>query len=127
MRCLNYSMADIHKIGKKGEAVAIEHLVKEDYKILATNWQSNHQEIDIIARKDNVLVIVEVKARSTNYFGEPETFVTKQKQRMLIKAANHYLSQENLHLEVRFDIISVLFKQDEHKLKHIEDAFYPLM
>ena len=120
-------MADIHKIGKKGEAVAIEHLVKQDYEILETNWQSNHQEIDIIARKENILVIVEVKARSTNYFGEPETFVTKHKQRMLIKAANHYLSQENLHLEVRFDIISVLFKQDEHTLKHIEDAFYPLM
>ncbi len=120
-------MADIHKIGKRGEAVAIEHMVKQGYEILATNWQSNHQEIDIIARKDNVLVIVEVKARSTNYFGEPEVFVTIQKQRMLIKAANHYLSKENLHLEVRFDIISVLFRQDEHKLKHIEDAFYPLM
>ncbi len=127
MKCLNYSMADIHNIGKRGEALAIEHLVKQGYKILETNWQSNHQEIDIIARKDNVLVIVEVKARSTNYFGEPEAFVTKQKQRMLIKAANHYLSKENLHLEVRFDIISVLFRQDEHKLKHIEDAFYPLM
>lgn len=120
-------MADIHKIGKRGEALAIEHLVKQGYKILETNWQSNHQEIDIIARKDNILVITEVKARSTNFFGEPEVFVTKHKQRMLIKAANHYITKENLHLEVRFDIISVLFNKDEHRLKHIEDAFYPLI
>lgn len=120
-------MADIHNIGKRGEALAIEHLVKDGYTILETNWQSNHQEIDIISRKDNILVIAEVKARSTNFFGEPEVFVTKQKQRMLIKAANHYVTKENLHLEIRFDIISVLFRKDEHQLKHIEDAFYPLI
>ncbi len=120
-------MADKHQIGKKGEAKALEYLVKQGYGILETNWQSNHQEVDIIARKDDMLVIVEVKARSTNYFGEPEAFVTKHKQRMLIKAANHYLVDANLNIEVRFDIISVLFRKEEFKLKHIEDAFYPLI
>ena len=120
-------MADIHQIGKKGEAKALEHLVKQGYTILETNWQSNHQEVDIIARKDQLLVVVEVKARSTNYFGEPEASVNRQKQRMLIKAANHYLVDAKLDLEVRFDIISVLFRREEFKLKHIEDAFYPLM
>ncbi len=120
-------MGTSHHTGKRGEAVATEHLVNKGYEILETNWQSNHQEIDIIARQGNTLVITEVKSRSTNYFGEPETFVTKQKQRMLIKAANHYITKDNLNVEVRFDIISILFNKEEHKLKHIEDAFYPLM
>ncbi len=120
-------MATTHHTGKRGEALAAEHLVSKGFNILETNWQSNHQEIDIIARQGNILVIAEVKSRSTNYFGEPETFVTMQKQRMLIKAANHYITKNNLNVEVRFDIVSVLFNKEEHKLNHIEDAFYPLM
>ncbi len=120
-------MGTSHHTGKRGEGLAAEHLVSKGFNILETNWQSNHQEIDIIARQGNTLVIAEVKSRSSNYFGDPETFVTKQKQRMLIKAANHYITTNNLDVEVRFDIISVLFNQEEHKLKHIEDAFYPLM
>ncbi len=120
-------MAGIHETGKRGEAIAVEHLTKLGYEVLERNWQSNHQEIDIIAQRDNILVIAEVKSRSTDYFGEPETFVTKQKQRMLIKAANHYITKNNLDIDVRFDIISVLFNKDEYRLNHIEDAFYPLM
>lgn len=118
-------MAEKHDIGKKGEKIASEHLTDMGYTILETNWQSNHQEIDIIARKGDTLVISEVKARSTKFFGTPESFVTKAKQRMLIKAANHYIAQHQLDLEVRFDIISILFKNDQHLLNHIEDAFYP--
>ncbi len=120
-------MAEKHDIGKRGEKIASGHLTSLGYEILETNWQSNHQEVDIIAKKDDILVIVEVKARSTKFFGEPEAFVTKPKQRMLIKAANHYITQNKLDLEVRFDIISVLFKNDKHSLKHIKDAFYPLI
>ncbi len=118
-------MADAHNIGKRGEKIASEHLTGKGYTILETNWQSNHQEIDIIAKKDDNLIIVEVKTRSTKFFGTPETFVTKAKQRMLIKAANHYIAQKKLDSEVRFDIISILFKNDKHLLNHIEDAFYP--
>ncbi len=118
-------MAQSHDIGQAGEALAAEHLKQQGCQILETNWQSNHQEIDIIARKGNILVIVEVKTRSSNFFGEPEVFVTKQKQRMLIKAANHYVAKNELDLEIRFDIISILFKDQKHRLNHIEDAFYP--
>lgn len=120
-------MAGIHETGKRGEAIAVQHLSGLGYEVLELNWQSNHQEIDIIALKDDILVIAEVKSRSTNYFGEPETFVTRPKQKMLIKAANHYITKNNLNVEVRFDIISVVFNKEQHKLKHIEDAFYPLI
>jgi len=120
-------MAEIHETGKKGEAIALEHLVRNGYKILETNWQSSHKEIDIIAQKEDQLVIVEVKARKTAFFGEPEEFVTKSKQKLLIGAANHYLLKHNLDLEVRFDIISVLFKGENYRVNHIEDAFYPTL
>jgi len=120
-------MAELHETGKKGEAIALEHLVRNGYKILETNWQSSHKEIDIIAKKGDQLIIVEVKARKTAFFGEPEEFVTKSKQKLLISAANHYISKNDLDLEVRFDIISVLFKGDKYQVNHIEDAFYPTL
>lgn len=120
-------MAEFHETGKQGEAIALNHLRQNGYTIRETNWQSGHKEIDIIAQKADQLVIVEVKARKTAFFGEPEEFVTKSKQRMLIAAANHYLMKNNLDLEVRFDIISVLFKGDKYRVNHIEDAFYPTL
>jgi putative endonuclease len=120
-------MAEFHETGKQGEAIALNHLRQNGYTILETNWQSGHKEIDIIAQKNDQLVIIEVKARKTAFFGEPEEFVTKSKQKMLIVAANHYLFKNNLDLEVRFDIISVLFKGDNYRVNHIEDAFYPTL
>lgn len=120
-------MADIHEKGKKGEKIALRYLMNQGYQILETNWQSNHQEIDIICIKERLLVVVEVKARSSSLHGEPQTFVTKQKQKMLIKAANHYVMAHKLDAEVRFDIITILFCADGHELNHIEDAFYPML
>ncbi len=72
-------------------------------------------------------MVAEVKTRSTNYFGEPETFVNKQKQRHLIKAAGAYIDKNKLNLEVRFDIVSVLKSADAFKVHHIENAFYPIV
>jgi putative endonuclease len=71
------------------------------------------------------LVIVEVKTRSTNAFGEPEIAVTKQKQKFLIRAAQNYIQQKNINEECRFDIISIIAKNGKNIIHHIEDAFYP--
>lgn len=117
-------MADFHNTGKKGEALAVAYFKAQGYEILETNWQSNHQEVDIIACLDDVLVIAEVKTRKSAFFGAPETFVTRHKQKMLIKAANHYISSNNVDKNVRFDIVSVLLNGEQHHLDHIEDAFY---
>ncbi len=117
-------MAEFHDTGKKGEALAVAHYTSQGYEILETNWQSNHQEIDIIASRDDVIVIAEVKTRKTKYFGAPEAFVTRHKQKMLIKAANHYVTSKGIDKNVRFDIVSVLLHGDHHQLNHIEDAFY---
>jgi len=120
-------MAEFHELGKSGEEIAIGHLRQLGYDILEQNWRKGSFEVDIIAQKGKTLVIAEVKTRSTNYFGEPEEFVTKTKQRNLIKAANGYIYENNLEVETRFDIISVLIKGGQYKVHHIEDAFYPTL
>jgi putative endonuclease len=120
-------MAEIHETGKKGEEMAKNFLANKGYEILEANWRSGHNEIDIIAKKDSAIIVAEVKTRKTNFFGEPEEFVTKAKQKSLIKAANHYILQKGIDLEVRFDIISILYSGSNYKIHHIEDAFYPTL
>lgn len=113
------------QLGKKGEFKAQEFLVANGYKILNTNWKSRHYEIDIIAIKDNTLIIVEVKTRSTDYFGNPSDFVQSKKHQSLYKATEEYICQNNYSGEIRFDIIAIYPKDDEWIIEHIEDAFYP--
>lgn len=119
-------MAECHDTGKRGETVACAYLEQKGYRILETNWQSSHQEVDIIAHHNNTIVFVEVKTRSSLSFGEPQAFVTRNKQRMLIRAANHYMLQHNCREEARFDIIAITLKSPSHcQIHHIPDAFYP--
>lgn len=118
-------MIEKHELGNLGEEFALHLLVSKGFKILATNWRFRKDEVDIIAKDDQFLVIVEVKTRSTNYFGEPFTAVTKKKQGFLIRAANAYIEANNIDLECRFDIISIVFVNKKHQIQHIEDAFYP--
>lgn len=118
-------MAEKHELGKSGELLASGFLKQKGYTILELNWRKGPLEIDIIAKKDELLVIVEVKTRSTSYFGEPEEFVNRAKQKHLISAANKYIFEKDINNEVRFDIISILLKGEQHRIYHIEDAFYP--
>lgn len=120
-------MADHNQLGKKGEDLATDYLVANGYKILDRNWRFGKGEVDIVCIYGNYAVFVEVKTRSTGFFGQPEEAVDKKKRRYLIRAADAYVNQKDLSLEVRYDIISIIFKQNTHTLKHIEDAFYPTL
>ncbi|MCY0969016.1 YraN family protein [Chryseobacterium wangxinyae] len=117
-------MADHNDLGKKAEDLAAEFLQKKGYKILTRNFRYQKAEIDIIAEKDNLIIITEVKARSTDAFMLPQEAVNKRKISLIVSAANHYLEEFNKNLEVRFDIISVL-PDEKGKLviEHIIDAF----
>ncbi len=113
-----------NELGKKGEQIALKHLENQGYKILEKNWFYQKAEIDIIAQKNDVLAVIEVKTRSSIEFGSPESFVSKSKIKLLSKAINAYIEQNNLDLEVRFDIISILLKNEDPIVEHIENAFY---
>ena len=125
-------MAEHNLFGKTGEDQAVRFLESKGYTILERNWHSSHREIDIIALDGNWLVIVEVKTRSSRDYQSPWEAVTEEKQRLLIKAAHHYVCLKNIDLPVRFDIVSLVkggplpegaVKQGEWVIEHIEDAF----
>ena len=117
-------MIEPHELGKIGEDLAVEYLQDKGYQILERNWRSGHKEIDIIALSDDgVLIIVEVKTRKSDDFGEPDIAVGITKQRMLIWAADAYVRYKNLDVDVRFDIISIVISDAEPEIEHIEDAF----
>lgn len=118
-------MAKHNELGKHGEELAVQYLTEKGYEILECNWRNIHKEIDIIAKKDNVLVVVEVKTRQSEEYGEPDIAVTRQKQTRLISAANAYLFQNELDINTRFDVISIVMKDKEPLIDHIEDAFLP--
>lgn len=120
-------MAEHNETGQRGEELAAAFLKKKGYSILETNWHFLQFEVDIIALQDDTMVVVEVKTRNSKLFGEPETFVNRQKQNNLIKAANAYIQRYQLDFEVRFDIISVFTGNGYGDINHIEGAFYPLL
>ena len=116
-------MAIHNEKGKFGEKLAIEYLINHGYKVLHTNWRAKKYEVDIIAQKNEILVFCEVKCRSSSLFGEPESFVTKQKQKNIIKSAAMYVERNCWQGESRFDIVSVLMENETIKINHIEDAY----
>ena len=116
------------EVGKRGEQVASDYLIAKGYRVLERNWYFRKKEIDIIAEKDDFLVIIEVKSRSVSFHENPRDAVNMKKQRFLIQAANAYVYRCDIELEVRFDIITVVFFNDqEYKLIHFDDAFYPTL
>jgi len=117
-------MATHNELGKTGEKYAQEYLLSKGYKIHHVNWKSGNYELDIIAEKDNILIVAEVKTRSNNFFGNPEEFVSKAKIKRIITAAHYYVCDHNINMDTRFDIIGILKSCDgNYKIEHFEDAF----
>lgn len=118
-------MAEHNELGKEGEQLAVDFLLNKGYKIVERNWRFQKAEIDIIAQKEkNTLVIVEVKTRTNSSVGSPEEFVTNNKIKLLVKAANEYVISKKLDVEVRFDIVAIIKNAKYQKVNHLQDAFY---
>ncbi len=117
-------MAQHNELGKIGEELAAQHLLAKGYKILDRNFIFEHKEVDIIAQKDNLIVCVEVKTRNSDFFGDPQSFVTPSKIKQIVKVMNAYLEANDIELETRFDIIAVLKNKTTEIITHYEDAFY---
>jgi len=117
-------MAEHNELGKLGEELAVEFLQQNGYDILETNWTFQKAEIDIIAQKENILAVVEVKTRSSIEFGLPQDFVSPKKIQLLVKAVNEYIVSNDLDVEVRFDIIAISKEDKTYRIEHLEDAFY---
>jgi len=118
-------MASHNELGKEGEKLAVKYLSNLGYEILETNFRFKRDEVDIIASKNDFIVFVEVKTRANNFLGEPEEAVSVSKQKRIIKVANHYLIENDLDNEGRFDIIGIILNQNTKKINHITEAFMP--
>jgi putative endonuclease len=121
-------MAHNQKLGKIGENIAVAYLQSKGYRIVERNWRYQHKEIDIIAEKEDVLVIVEVKTRQGETELLPGDLVPHAKERYLIHAADAYIRWHGVEKETRFDVIIISFPgRGEHEIEHIERAFYPTL
>jgi len=118
-------MAEHILLGKRGEEIAVEYLQGKGFKIIEKSWHFKHKEVDIIAKINDTLIFIEVKSRTTAYWGNPEEFVSKQKQRFIIAAAENYVETRQFSGDVRFDIIAIIFDKNNYTLEYIENAFYP--
>jgi len=117
-------MAQHNQLGKKGEQLAVDYLLKNDYSIIERNFRFDKAEVDIIAQKGNILAIIEVKTRSTIDFGNPQDFVKPSQIKRLVKAVDEYITVNKLDVEVRFDIIAIVKEGKNYNITHLENAFY---
>jgi len=114
-------MSDKIKTGNKGESLAAEFLGQKGFEIVERNYRYKHAEIDLIAKRDNWIIFVEVKTRTSTWFGQPEDFVDAQKTRNVFEAAEEFIFSTNWHGHIRFDIISITLGA-EVIIEHFEDA-----
>ena len=117
-------MGKHNEFGKEGEKLAVDFLVKKGYEIRYENYRYLKAEIDIIAQKKDILAIVEVRARSNDQIIPIAETITPKKIKLLVMAADHYVTENQLDLEVRFDVVTILKNRKVFKIEHLESAFY---
>lgn len=118
-------MGSHNELGAKGEQLAENHLKEEGYTILSRNYRYQKAEIDIIALKEGILTIIEVKTRSSDFLKPVTEIVDKRKIELLTLAADNFVLEKRWDLEVRFDIITVVRTKETFNIEHIENAFFP--
>lgn len=125
-------LTEKRKIGNLGEREAARYLKRNGYRIIKRNYTALGAEIDIIARKKDVLAFIEVKTRNIMSLGykeaRPASSVTPEKQRKIIKAANHFISNNQCDTRLRLDVIEVYTENVGKKtrvkeIRHLEGAF----
>ena len=120
-------MTTDHKLGRLGEKIACEFLVKKNFSVLKQNWRSGkYGEIDIVAFDNSTsdLVFIEVKSRATS-LDDAKELITKKKQQQLYKLAKSYLYLHSTEDQAcRFDVIAIRINDKGKAIEHIKNAFY---
>jgi putative endonuclease len=117
-------MAVHNELGKEAEQMAVKYLTENGYEILFCNWRYSRYEIDIIAKKNELLKIIEVKSLKSSKFRFPEESVTKKKFKNLKRAAEEFLFQNQQYNHLQFDILSIISGDEQApEFFLIEDVF----
>jgi len=114
------------QLGKDGENTAYEYLSNLGYRLVLKNYRIRSGEIDLIMTDQDTLVFIEVRTKSSSFFGSPLETVNYKKQNVIIKTANFFL-HSHPHFQdsnCRFDVVGIVKnKQNKVEIKHIKDAF----
>ena len=127
----NVNIANLSRreLGELGESLSREMYEEKGFRVVAKNYRCKIGEIDLICKKDKLLVFCEVKCRQSLMFGIPAEAVDAKKIRHIRRVASWYLSQKmNIYrlyndFDMRFDVVEVVFVKDEYEINHIENAF----
>ncbi len=118
-------MAKHNLLGQKGEDIAARYLEQKGYTVQDRNWHCGHKDLDLVVTKDDTIVFVEVKTRTSTDWGDPQDFIDDRKIRRIVNSADAYLRFNQVDMDVRFDIVSIVAESGEFKVEHIEQAFFP--
>jgi putative endonuclease len=110
-------------MGKKAEEMALRLLLGLGFQALHRNYRYGRAEIDLIVQKADLIVFVEVKAKSYTAFGHPEQTVSQAQQERIHRAASNFLQHQKTNTRIRFDIVAVLKQGNTWKATHFPDAF----
>lgn len=114
------------KIGKFGEKLAVDYLIKHGYRIIETNVKISYKEIDVIANFKDKIIFIEVKTRTSKIFGSADDGMSSKKLHHLKKALNMYVDSKNLDPEnIRLDLLAIDIDKYKKvaKIKHYKDIF----
>lgn len=109
------------QLGQENEYLALKYLTNKGYKIIKRNYRCKLGEIDLIAKKDDRIIFIEVKYRSNNRYGNSIEAVNNRKQQVIRNVAKYYLltNYHSLEIPISFDVIGI----DKNNITHIENGF----
>ena len=111
-------------LGRRGEDLACRHYERSGWRIVERNYRAPGGEIDVIARRGDVIAFCEVKTRGTDRWGLPAEAVASAKQARLRRLAAHWVrNRQPGSVEVRFDVVSIVVRDGHPELMHFPDAF----
>lgn len=111
-------------LGKDGEVIARSYLIKEGYRILFNNYRTKFGEMDIIAKKGDVIVFAEVKTRTSLIYGRPSEAINYKKQMNYQRLALHFIQNNPSDgVDYRFDVLEIIKSKDDYSVNHIVNAF----
>ena len=109
------------RFGIIGEKIAQGYLKNKGYDVIATNFYTKRGEIDIVAKKENYIIFVEVKTRNNLEYGSPASSINEIKKKHIKSAAKIFIYQNNLQkYNIRFDVIEIIIKNGKCKINHIK-------
>ena len=107
------------ELGRKGEDIAVNYLIKSGYNIMKRNYRIGHSDIDILAKDNETLVFVEVRTKSREDRGMPEDTLTPKKLRRMKKTAELYIAFNHYEGSARLDAICIVVDESD-RIKHFE-------